>query len=217
MQNHSSKLKTVFSFTLSLFVLLFSLFAPSARAQQLGFDPNVLISDERFADIATLGGAEGIQKFLQSQGSVLADTSPDFLVKLREPGDTNLKSKLPDPRPSLGRLRTAAELIYDAATSAGLNPQVVIVTLQKEQSLINGRFTTSISLQRALDRSLGFGCPDEGGCGDIFLGFYHQLFGNFDAKGNRYIGMAASLMRSFYFESSGVRVGRGPSVDAAKN
>ncbi len=182
-----------------------------------GFDPNNLISDERFSDTATLGGAEGIQKFFESRGSVLGNTSADFLVKLREPGDIDLKSRLPDPRPNLGRLRTAAELVFDAATSAGLNPQVVLVTLQKEQTLITGKFEGERDLQRALDRALGFGCPDEGGCQDIFLGFYFQLFGNFDAGGNRYIGMAASLTRSFNFEVSGVRVGRGPMVDAQNN
>lgn len=182
-----------------------------------GFDPNLLISDERFVDTGTFGGPEGIQKFLESKGSVLANTAADFLVKLREPGDAALKSQLPDPRPSLGRLRTAAELIYDAASSAGLNPQVVLVTLQKEQTLITGQFTSPDDLKRALDRALGFGCPDEGGCSDIFLGFYYQLFGNFDSAGNRYIGMPASLARSFNYEVGGTRVGRGPMVDAANN
>ncbi len=181
------------------------------------FDPNNLIADERFADTATLGGVEGIQRFLESKGSVLANTSTDFLLKLREPGDTALKSRLPDPRPNLGRARTAAELIYDAATSAGLNPQVILVTLQKEQSLITGTYDTETRLQRALDKALGFGCPDEGGCSEIFLGFYFQLFGNFDAQDNRYIGMPASLIRSFYYQVNGTRVGRGPMVDINNN
>ena len=195
-----------------MLALAFSPLASSAN----GFDANNLIADERFADTKTFGGVEGIQVFLTRQGSVLADISPDFLAKLREPGDNDLKSKLPDPRPALGRLRTAAELIYDASASAGINPQVVLVTLQKEQTLITGSFA-SRDLQRALDRALGFGCPDEGGCKDIFLGFYYQLFGNFDAEGNRYIGMPASLMRSFNYEVGGTRVGRGPMTDANNN
>jgi len=191
--------------------------APYAAMADSVFDPGNLISDERFADIATLGGAEGIQRFLESKGSVLANTTPDFLMKLREPGDASLKSRLPDPRPALGRLRTAAELIFDASTSAGLNPQVVLTTLQKEQTLITGNFSDSQGLQRALDRAVGFGCPDEGGCSDIFLGFYQQLFGNFDAAGNRYIGMPASLVRSFNYEMGGARTGRGPMVDQFNN
>lgn len=205
-----------FKFQIVVWCLLFGILSPVVAVAQ-EFNPNELITDERFVDTQTLGGAEGIQKFLETKGSVLANTTGDFLTKLREPGDSVLKSRLPDPRPNLGRLRTASELIYDAAVSAGLNPQVVLVTLQKEQSLIDGRFSTEAGLQRALDRALGFGCPDEGGCGEIFLGFYHQLFGNFDAGDNRYIGMPASLVRSFYFESGGVRVGRGPMVDANNN
>ena len=192
--------------------ILLTVVGPAGVSAQVAFDPNMLISDERFADVGTLGGAEGIQKFLESKGSVLAATSPDFITKLREPADVNLKSRLPDPRPNLGRLRTAAELIYDASTSAGINPQVVLVTLQKEQTLITGTFSNG-GLQGALDRALGFGCPDEGGCSDIFLGFYHQLFGNFDSEDTRYIGMPSSLVRSFNFESGGVRVGRGPLID----
>lgn len=195
-----------------IFLLLIPWFSSAEE-----FNPSLLISDERFADTATLGGAAGIQRFLESQGSVLASTDNDFLLKLREPGDAGLKSRLPDPRPNLGRLRTAAELIYDAATSAGLNPQVVLVTLQKEQSLITGKFANGSGLQRALDHSLGYGCPDEGGCSDIFYGFYFQLFGNFDSGGNRYIGMPAALMRSFSYEQGGGRIGRGPLIDAAGN
>src|SRR3989344_214683 len=195
------------------FLLIFALAAsPAGVLAQQAFDPNNLIADERFADIATLGGAEGIQKFLESKRSVLANTSADFVAKLGEPADVNLKSGLPDPRPNLGRLRTAAELIYDASTSAGINPQVVLVTLQKEQTLITGTFSNGGS-QGALDRALGFGCPDEGGCSDIFLGFYHQLFGNFDSEDTRYIGMPSSLVRSFNFESGGVRGGRGPLLN----
>ncbi len=170
------------------------------------FNPGKLIDDKVFSDTQTFGGAEGIQKFLVSKNSVLANTSPDFLVKLKEPQATILKQGLEDPQPNLGRLRTAAELIWDASISSGLNPQVLLVTLNKEQSLIEGKFPDDSKLQRALDYSMGFACPDGGGCGSLFPGFYFQLFGNFDAAGNRYLGAAKSLMKSF--NTSG---GRGPT------
>ncbi len=178
------------------------------------FNPGLLIPDEAFSDVGTFGSAAGIQKFLELRNSPLANSAPDFLLKLREP-DTLTKVGLEDPQPNLDRLRTAAELIYDASVSKGLNPQVVLVLLQKEQSLINGTFSNSDSLQRALDRAVGFGCPDYEGCGDIFLGFYRQLFGTFDSSGSRWLGAAASLMKSFRYEIGGVRVGRGPMVDAS--
>lgn len=196
--------------------LLLSLLAPSAvfaqSAVDPAFNPNLLITDDAFEDVNTFGGVEGIQKFLEQRGSVLANTSPDFLIRLKEP-DTMTKVGLEDPQPNLGRLRTAAELIYDAGRKHGLNPQVILVILQKEQSLITGTFSSDADMQHAMDRALGFGCPDYEGCGDIFLGFYKQLFGSFDASGSRWLGAAASLMRSFRTESGGIRVGRGPMVD----
>lgn len=201
----------------AVFVMLAVLSVPFASTAQSpvdpAFNPSLLITDQAFEDVNTFGGVEGIQKFLEQRGSVLANTSPDFLIKLKEP-ETLTKVGLEDPQPSLSRLRTAAELIYDAGRKHGLNPQVILVILQKEQSLITGRFNSDSDLQRALDRALGFGCPDYEGCGDIFLGFYRQLFGTFDQSGSRWLGAAASLMRSFRTESGGTRVGRGPMVDA---
>lgn len=173
------------------------------------FNPNKLIEDKTFSDRETFGSALGIQQFLDSKKSVLANTNPSFLQKLREPTDVNLKTNLTDPEANLGRLRSAAELIWDAAVKTGINPQVIIVTLQKEQSLITGSFQTDAKLQSALDHAMGFGCPDSGGCDSLFLGFYAQLFGAYDAQGNKYIGGPGSLMRSFTTPN-----GRGPGVTA---
>lgn len=178
------------------------------------FNPGLLVPDEAFSDVGTFGSPAGIQKFLELRNSPLANTAPDFLINLKEP-DTLTKVGLEDPQPNLDRLRTAAELIYDASVSKGLNPQILLVMLQKEQSLITGTFNSPDSLLRALDRAVGFGCPDYEGCGDIFLGFYRQLFGTFDSSGSRWLGAAASLMKSFRYEVGGVRVGRGPMVDAS--
>src|SRR3989344_8850059 len=173
------------------------------------FNPNKLIEDSVFADIQTFGGAEGVQKFLEIKNSVLANTNPAFLAMLKEPEAILLKEGLEDPGAKAGRLRTAAELIWDAGRQSGLNPQVIIVTLQKEQGLItNHQNTPPEKLQKVLDKAMGFDCPDAGGCGDLFPGFYYQLFGNFDSAGNRYLGAAKSLMKSF--NTTG---GRGPQVN----
>lgn len=169
------------------------------------FDAGKLIDDKVFSDTQTFGGAAGIQKFLESKQSVLAGSAPDFLVKLKEPAALLLKQGLDDPEPNLGRLRTAAELIWDASLYSGLNPQVILVTLNKEQGLIGNQFRSEADLQTALDHAMGFACPDSTGCGDLFPGFYYQLFGNFDSSGNRYLGAAKSLMKSF--TAAG---GRGP-------
>ena len=42
------------------------------------FDPGFLISDAAFADTGTFGSSTGVQQFLESRGSVLANTDPVF-------------------------------------------------------------------------------------------------------------------------------------------
>ncbi len=186
--------------------LFSSSFAFAAESVQSGFNPNKLIDDKVFSNSKTMSASD-IQKFLENKGSVLANTSNSFISQLKEPVNNQaLKEKLEDPSASSTTNRTAAELIYDAARSSGLNPQVILVTLNKEQSLITGRQNaTAEQLQRALDFSMGFGCPDSQPCGEIYKGFYFQLFGGVDAENNRYLGAAKSLMKSF--ETPG---GRGP-------
>lgn len=190
----------------TLIVLL--LFLPVLSfAQTISFDPGLLISDQRFGNVEAFASADAVQRFLELKNSVLANTSVEFLKQLKEPADVALKQRLEDPNPNLGRLRTAAELVYDAAQRAQINPQVILATLQKEQSLIG---SDSSRLQRRLDRALGYACPDGGSCSDLFLSFYFQLFGNVDNEDNRYLGAVRSLSKSFYTPS-----GRGPLVDAA--
>lgn len=200
-------MKKIFSFLITISLLL-----PSISFAQIdtSFDPNKLIDDRVFSDTQTFGGADGIQKFLESKNSILANTSPEFIEKLKEPSITLLKQTLEDPRPNLPRNRTAAELIWDAGQQSGLNPQVILVTLQKEQGLItNHQNDSPEKLQRALDFAMGFDCPDSSGCSQSFFpGFYFQLFGNVDSGGNRYLGAAKSLMKSFNSPS-----GRGPVVN----
>ena len=65
-------------------------------------------------------------------------------------------------------------------------------------------------LQRALNHAMGFACPDSTGCGNLFPGFYYQLFGNVDTDGNRYLGATKSLMKSF-----SAPAGRGPDLNGA--
>ncbi len=194
---------------ISVIILLTLPLSALAQPPDPAFNPNRLVEDKVFSDVETFGGAAGVQKFLADKNSVLANTSYDFLVKLKEPQALELKQALDDPQPNLGRLRTAAELIWDASVQSGLNPQVILVTLNKEQGLItSANDFNAAKLQKALDRAMGFDCPDGSGCGDLFPGFYYQLFGNYDSAGNRYLGAAKSLMKSFSTPG-----GRGPIVN----
>ena len=67
----------------------------------------------------------------------------------------------------------ASVIIYYGSVVYGLNPQVVLATLQKEQSLITTRNPT----ERQLDWAMGYGCPTSSGCtnGDFAQGFFRQI------------------------------------------
>lgn len=193
-----------------LLLAIFSLLASTqvalaALSVDRDFDPNQLISDSVFKNKSAMSASD-IQKFLEAKSSVLANTSSSFTVLLKEPvGNSSLMSVLEDSGGGSSP-RSAAQLIYDASQQSGLNPQVILVKLQKEQSLVTGRQNSSPEqLQRALDFSMGFGCPDTQPCGELYKGFYFQLFGNVDSENNRYLGAARSLMRSFSTPG-----GRGP-------
>ncbi len=80
------------------------------------------------------------------------------------------------------------------------------MTLQKEQGLITAvTDPNDPATQTALDHAMGLNCGDDVACWNIYPGFYYQLFGNLDSGGNRYLGAAASLMKSFNTPN-----GRGP-------
>lgn len=68
---------------------------------------------------------------------------------------------------------SAATIIHKAATSCGINPQVLLVMLEKEQSLVTHTWPS----QWRYDMALGQGCPDTAPCDPAFSGFFYQIYG----------------------------------------
>lgn len=67
--------------------------------------------------------------------------------------------------------KSAANIIYDAAQQYSINPQVLIVLLQKEQNLILDDWPWPIQYRAAT----GYGCPDTAPCDSEYYGFYNQV------------------------------------------
>ncbi len=130
---------------------------------------NSLISDQDFIDIASMS-EDSIQSFLEQTNSYLAQYSQND--------------------------RRAARIIYDAAHGSGdaagtlngivinsatgtISPRLLLVTLQKEQSLItltsSDRDANIDQYNNRLQRAMGYGCPDGGGCDDKYAGFTKQV------------------------------------------
>lgn len=67
--------------------------------------------------------------------------------------------------------KSAAQIIYDAAQEFTINPQVLLVLLQKEQSLVTDTWPLSIQYRSAT----GYGCPDTAACDADYYGFTNQV------------------------------------------
>jgi hypothetical protein len=78
---------------------------------------------------------------------------------------------------------SAATIIYKIAQSCQINPQVILVTLQKERGLItaSGSALTDADYRIAM----GYGCPDTAPCESAYYGFQNQVI-NASAQFRRY-------------------------------
>jgi hypothetical protein len=70
--------------------------------------------------------------------------------------------------------QTAAMIIHDVAVACGINPRVLLVTLQKEQGLVQSTKPSA----RAYSAAVGYGCPDvpNSSCGKSWPGLFLQLW-----------------------------------------
>jgi len=67
--------------------------------------------------------------------------------------------------------KSAASIIWEAAQEYNINPQVLIVLLQKEQGIITDDWPWPIQYKSAT----GYGCPDTAPCDSEYYGFYNQV------------------------------------------
>ena len=134
-----------------------------------GFQAGNIISDANFFNTATMDASQ-IDTFLRSK------------VKTCQTGYTCLKDYRQNTpnRPAdsycKGYAGAASELsstiIYKVAQSCGINPQVLLVMLQKEQSLVTYTYPDATRYSRAM----GQGCPDTAGCDPQYAGFFYQVY-----------------------------------------
>lgn len=111
----------------------------------VGFNKNKVMEDSDFINISTMTVTQ-IQQFLTSQKSILSSYS------------------------EFGR--SAAQIISDAAQRYGVNPQVILVVLHKEQSLLN---SNTADQERRLRKAMGAACFDDGTCDPRLFGFGRQV------------------------------------------
>lgn len=117
------------------------------------FNANNIIDDALFSNSATMTASQ-IDTWLNTNfGSTSCiSTSHGFSA----PDPTGYS---PSTGFAFGGNVSAGTVIYDAAQAYNINPQVILATLQKEQSLVSGGSGCSTLAYTA---AAGYGCPDGG-------------------------------------------------------
>ncbi|MET0974359.1 MAG: hypothetical protein ABWX82_01655 [Leifsonia sp.] len=145
--------------------------AAAGRPQTDGadFDPGLIISDYNFFNSEAMT-ADQVQDFLDAAPCRPRDDSPclrDYTQDTAfqpavEPGHCDAYVG--------GRDESAALIITKVAKACGISPRVLLVLLQKEQSLVT-RPNASGYL-----RATGYGCPDTADCDTEYFGFFNQVY-----------------------------------------
>ena len=139
-----------------------------------GFNPGNIISDYVMSNYTSMTEAE-IQAFLKSKNHCnntdiyLANYYPWVTYSIKDGLFVCMADDLFDD--GNGGKTTAAHLIWQAAQDYRINPQVLIVLLQKEQGLITDTWPNSVQYRGAT----GFGCPDTAPCDAEYYGLKNQL------------------------------------------
>ena len=139
--------------------------APPASA----FDPGYIISDALFFNGSTMNEAD-VQNFLSSQ---VSSCVAGYTCLKDYRGDTGNQPVTPMCNGYAGASgESAARIIVKVAQSCGISPKVLLVLMQKEQSLVSSRAPS----QYQFNAATGFGCPDDSPCDTTKAGLFNQLF-----------------------------------------
>ena len=148
---------------------------PAQAADNSSFDPGFIISDETFFNKLAMS-ADGVRSFIgANDGECVSGVDVygtmrtcllDFSMK------TTSRVANENCAAYSGATESAASIIYRVGQACGINPQVILVTLQKEQGFITGGPRSSLIYRKAM----GMGCPDTNVCDSKYYGFYNQVY-----------------------------------------
>ncbi|MBR3169322.1 RICIN domain-containing protein [Candidatus Saccharibacteria bacterium] len=150
-----------------------------SAASLANFDPGFIISDYQMGNYNSMSESD-IQKFLTAKNPC-SNRDYNYYKTL----SANKKYKwhfanghfvcLSEERfgdgEVIGSGQTAAHIIWQAAQDYRINPQVILVLLQKETGLITDPIPNNGDYRKAT----GYGCPDTAACSSKYYGFKNQV------------------------------------------
>jgi len=157
--------------------------ATQAPAEAATFRAGMIISDAEFYNSGSMTTAQ-VQTFLNQRAPncVPAGNGVPCLKNFRQ-STPNRAATARCKAYSGAANETAAAIIRKVGAACGINPKVLLVLLQKEQSLVTS--SGNALTPRKYQIATGFGCPDTAACDDQYYGFFNQLY-NASAQFKRY-------------------------------
>lgn len=171
-----NKLGRLFAFaSVTLLSACLLLPATTGAAPVVGFQAGRIIDDAIFTAKDTMNASQ-IQNFLNSKVPI-CDTNGT------QPSEYGGGTRAQWAQAKYGQStficlrnfneggKSAAQIIYDKAQQYSINPQVLLVLLQKEQGLVTDTWPLNIQYRTAT----GYGCPDTAPCDAQYYGLTNQL------------------------------------------
>lgn len=135
------------------------------------FDASNVIPDALFYDSSTMTEAQ-IKTFIQDAGKNCKASSGKTCLKDKKFPTQNLTTLRGGCKAiSMSGNQAPWTIIHKTAQACGLNPQVILVTLQKEQSAL-----AQPKSDAQWAKAMGSGCPDGSGCAPKQAGFMKQVY-----------------------------------------
>lgn len=140
-----------------------------------GFNPQMIISDRVFTDWQSMS-EDDIQAFLDRAGKGCRRGEDGSLCLKDYRADAAYHGRSATCRHARPEAKqvSAAYMIASTAKACQINPQMILVTLQKEQGLITA--SSSRLNKRRYEIAMGYGCPDGGQCDPQFYGLDTQIY-----------------------------------------
>lgn len=132
------------------------------------FTPGYLINDHIFYNPSGMTQGQ-IQSFLNSMQPSCGNSN---CLKLYTQSTTTRPADVRCAEYTGAANESAAAIIYKVQVACGINAKVLLVTLQKEQSLITSTAPSDTRLRIAM----GYGCPDTAACETRYYGFQNQVY-----------------------------------------
>lgn len=141
----------------------------SAATSAATFDAGNIISNDTFFNAGSMSAAD-VQAFLNTK--VTTCRSGYTCLKSYSQATTTHAADSYCKAYTGASKESAATIIARVGTACGINPQVLLVMLQKEQGLVLSSGPSATAYRIAM----GYGCPDTAACDTAYYGFANQVW-----------------------------------------